>query len=403
MIQKEGRKWIRLPKNSDIMSIVCHLNTEGRDFMVNIYLLPADEGDFIWVRYGDDGNYANILIDGGTKDSGAEYAEIIEWIGSHGEKIEALVLTHIDYDHLQGAVEGIGKVPADMLQKVVKRILFNTCRGISREQKRRVDRYAEEQVKVKKFTGAYGIGEAVAFMDLLEEKGISGRLMDYVVSGMEMIWDKHACVKVISPGSGELNHFLNHWEPYCKENDVTSYTTNLEMVQGDLNKLMKGKLGYDSSVNNEASIAFLFEYDGIRISFLADSKPAVCMRGLKELGVQMPYHVDVMKLSHHGSRNNTSDMLLKNLETEAYMLSTNGHRKKVPNKVTIAHLLKNAGGKKVCLFCNYDWWETAYHGKFFTSDDKKTFITTNYLELFLPDENGVTVKEGLKIYGEWAV
>lgn len=40
---------------------------------------------------------------------------------------------------------------------------------------------------------------------------------------------------------------------------------------------------------------------------------------------------------------------------------------------------------------------------FFTSDDKKTFITTNYLELFLPDENGVTVKEGLKIYGEWAV
>lgn len=105
MIQKEGRKWIRLPKNSDIMSIVCHLNTEGRDFMVNIYLLPADEGDFIWVRYGDDGNYANILIDGGTKDSGAEYAEIIEWIGSHGEKIEALVLTHIDYDHLQGAVE----------------------------------------------------------------------------------------------------------------------------------------------------------------------------------------------------------------------------------------------------------------------------------------------------------
>lgn len=53
MIQNEGREWIRLPKNSDIMSIVCHLtagviNTEGRDFMVNIYLLPADEGDFIF-------------------------------------------------------------------------------------------------------------------------------------------------------------------------------------------------------------------------------------------------------------------------------------------------------------------------------------------------------------------
>ena len=184
---------------------------------------------------------------------------------------------------------------------------------------------------------------------------------------------------------------------------MLSYTTNLEMVQDDLMVLMEDKLGYDSSVNNEASIAFLFEYEGIRIAFLADAKPAACMRGLKELGVQMPYHVDVVKLSHHGSRNNTSDMLIKNLETEAYMLSTNGHRQKVPNKATIAHLLKNAEGKKVCLFCNYDWWEIAYHGKFFTSNDKKRFLTTNHLELFLPDENGVTVKEGLKIYGEWAV
>lgn len=31
--------------------------------MVKVYLLPADEGDFIWVRYSNDGNYANILIE----------------------------------------------------------------------------------------------------------------------------------------------------------------------------------------------------------------------------------------------------------------------------------------------------------------------------------------------------
>ena len=30
--------------------------------MVNIYLLPADEGEFIWVRYGENMNYANFVV-----------------------------------------------------------------------------------------------------------------------------------------------------------------------------------------------------------------------------------------------------------------------------------------------------------------------------------------------------
>lgn len=66
--------------------------------MVKIYLLPADEGDFIWIRYGKGEKYANIIVDGGTKSSGKEYAEVIENIAERGEKVEALVLPHIDYD-----------------------------------------------------------------------------------------------------------------------------------------------------------------------------------------------------------------------------------------------------------------------------------------------------------------
>lgn len=82
--------------------------------MVKVYLLPADEGDFVWVRYGNDDNYANILIDGGTKDSGAEYAYIIQFIENKGEKIEALILTHIDYDHIQGVADGISRISSSI-------------------------------------------------------------------------------------------------------------------------------------------------------------------------------------------------------------------------------------------------------------------------------------------------
>ena len=41
--------------------------------MVNVYLFPVDEGDFIWVRYGSNDKFSNIIIDGGTKDSAAEF------------------------------------------------------------------------------------------------------------------------------------------------------------------------------------------------------------------------------------------------------------------------------------------------------------------------------------------
>lgn len=94
---------------------------------------------------------------------------------------------------------------------------------------------------------------------------------------------------------------------------------------------MKERLGNDPSVNNAASIAFLFEYEDVSIAFLADVKPSVCMQGLKELKIKLPCEVDVLKLSHHGSKSNTSDALLKNLKTKIYMLSTNGNKQKVPN------------------------------------------------------------------------
>ena len=52
------------------------------------------------------------------------------------KKIEALVLTHVDYDHIQGALEGICRTSNDLLTRTVKKVYFNTCRGIRRSIKK---------------------------------------------------------------------------------------------------------------------------------------------------------------------------------------------------------------------------------------------------------------------------
>ena len=45
---------------------------ERHIIMVDVYLLPANEGDCLWVRYGKkEGTRHNIIIDGGVEYSGS--------------------------------------------------------------------------------------------------------------------------------------------------------------------------------------------------------------------------------------------------------------------------------------------------------------------------------------------
>lgn len=376
--------------------------------MVKIFTLPANEGDFIWICYGENEVYSHILIDGGTKDCGEEYASIIKIIDERKEKIEALVLTHVDYDHMQGAIEGICRTSDDLLKRTVKKIYFNTCRGIRRKLKetRKFSEgtdCVEDQICVNQNYKQYSVGDGIKFLDLLSEKGLKDCLVDYVVYGEQVVLPNAAILRFISPGKKELIKFANHWEKYERENEYVQYASNLDMVGRNLADLMNENLVSDQSINNASSIAFIFEYQCIKLAFLGDAKPSVCLQGIKKINDADHLEVDLLKLSHHGSRSNTSDSLLKTIKTNNYLLSTNGHHKKVPNKVVLSHLLKNADEKGINLYCNYDWYNIEYHEKYFTLEDRKEFLDTKKLSLHLLDDQALEIKDGCYIYGEYGM
>ena len=376
--------------------------------MVKIFTLPANEGDFIWICYGENEVYNHILIDGGTKECGEEYASIIKIIDERKEKIEALVLTHVDYDHIQGAIEGICRTSDDLLKRTVKKIYFNTCRGIRRNLKETGEFLegsdcVEDQICVNQNYKQYSVGDGIKFLDLLSEKGLKDRLVDYVVYGEQAVLPNDAIIRFISPGEKELIKFANHWEKYERENEYVQYASNLDMVKENLADLMNENLVSDQSINNASSIAFIFEYQSIKLAFLGDARPSVCLQGIKKINDADHLEVDLLKLSHHGSRSNTSDPLLKTIKTNNYLLSTNGHHKKVPNKVVLSHLLKNAGEKDINLYCNYDWYNTEYHEKYFTLEDRKEFLDTKKLSLHLLDDQAIEIKDGCYVYGEYGM
>lgn len=364
--------------------------SKGGYLLVKIHMMKALEGDFIWLSYGSNDTNHHVLIDGGVKTCGEKYAELINKIANMNQSIEAIVLTHIDCDHIAGACEGIAKIKADVLKRVVKKIIFNASEEIHKE------------ILVTNSFGGYSVKDGIQFLKVLEEKGIKDRLISRVLSGDVIKLEDDAIMKIISPGKEQFLRLLKEWEKYEKKHDVVGYMSNTEQTSYNLDDLKNVATGNDSSINNMSSIAFLFEYKNVRGAFLGDSISSVCKEGLKKQNIEETYVIDFIKLSHHGSMGNIDLKLLELLCTDNYLLSTNGHGKKVPAKTTIAKLVRNCEEKdknKISLFCNYKWWENVYHNTFFTHEDKQKYLDTQKLEVHLLEKNGLHIKDGLILYG----
>ena len=375
--------------------------------MVEVHMLPVAEGDFLWIRYGHD-LYSNILIDGGPRNHGRKFKNVLTTIEQRGEKVDALILTHIDEDHIQGALEGMSQCSSSTLQKLIQGIYFNTCRGIRASSEHCTDEvgYAEDELSCKIPNGGFGVSHAVKFLDLLEQKGLRDVLHEFICAGQE-IQIAGAKLRIISPGRKELDKLANQWEAYKNPVIETGFSPcPSKLLKKDITTLQKEPFSSDYSVNNRSSIAFLLEYDNCRMAFLGDAAASVCMNGLKKIGISKPYPVDFIKLSHHGSRSNTSNRLLKMLPTQNYLISTNGFTLKkqntVPSKITISHLLRPEfiSGNPVNVFANYRWWETTYHSKYFTENDDRDYLKPGLLNLIWIKKDHIYIKPGLKVCGE---
>ena len=75
--------------------------------MFTIDLLPAERGDCLWVTWGPAGEHV-MLIDGGPSQTIATLVPELERrlaaLGTGDDRVELLVETHIDADHIQGLV-----------------------------------------------------------------------------------------------------------------------------------------------------------------------------------------------------------------------------------------------------------------------------------------------------------
>jgi beta-lactamase superfamily II metal-dependent hydrolase len=322
--------------------------------MLNIKVLPASCGDSILINFKDGDKRINILIDGGF---GSIYKNVIKneliKIKNRGENIDLLIVTHVDNDHINGIIKFIED---DVLNKLIKEVWFNSWTN-----------FGHKPIKLTHDGNEISSKSA---------KNLDEKLKNLNIWNNEIIGQgvfrkfNNAKITIVSPDEPQLEKLKGYIEKDFQISEPDDRKKPIEFLQ-------KRKFIEDDKIPNGSSIAFVFEYNKKRILFLGDSFPSIVLDGLKKTGFiknKKPIHFDYIKLSHHGSKHNMSDNLLKNIICNNYIVSTSGCHKH-PNKETFSRILKYQ--KSINLFFNYK--NEKMEGLFSNNEENNYNISKKYL------------------------
>lgn len=195
--------------------------------------------------------------------------------------------------------------------------------------------------------------------------------------------------EILSPTDEILKHLFDKWPEISTE--IKDSLSNVLISGGAKSQVDKGSLevlakepfaparSIENDVFNSSSIAFLLKLIDCSILLLGDSRPEIVIESLKKLGKtnKNKLVVDYVKVSHHGSINNTSCELLDLIDCDNYIISTNGGNSTHmhPDREVIARLIHHPNrdySKLRTIYFNYPLSEIQKKsGKLFNKDDFK--------------------------------
>ena len=345
---------------------------------MRIIVLPALNGDCILVEY-QPSHY--ILIDGGYVDTYQNYLlPALKEIEARGGKLDVVVVTHIDGDHISGIIRLMEDMPI-----AVGEIWYNGYRHIqsvaaTTEEK---ETFAHRNIcKVSQSEDPRPISakQGCTLSALIANNGVSwntpakgntimaplsfplGNAFIHVLSPnnedievLESFWKK----RLIKDGLLNKAHSEEFWDDayeFSLSKDMPGFHFHEKKVSKSCNllKLCKEEYDPDGSASNGSSISFVLEKDGKRVLFLGDSRAETVLTSLKALYGEgnAPYKFDLVKLSHHGSYNNNSPELFSLIVADKWLVSTNGDKYNHPDMPTLAHIITKDKGRKI--YFNYD-------------------------------------------------
>jgi len=302
--------------------------------MLNIKILKAGSGDSILISYLNNSGLKYILVDGGV---GAIYQKEIKEIMKSIPQLDLVIVTHIDKDH----IGGINKLLSSNDALKIKEVCFNSADLIRKNN-----------------SNLISISDGINLVEHLENKNIKINKKPQVIGSQYL--NENISIEFLSPSRESLLYLEKEWSKVKEEQDTQISSLSQKIDERNLTLIATDKfeeVKYENDVANWTSLAFEIKYKNIKTLFLGDAKDSIIINTLKNKGYSedKKYEVDYIKLSHHGSKYNTSQNFLSLVKCNHFIFSTNGTHQK-PHIETIARILCNKTRdieQKVYLYFNY--------------------------------------------------
>ncbi len=359
----------------------------------------AKNGDAIHLVTGAE---KNILVDMGFPETYSKYIKKhIKLICDNDHKVDLLVVSHIDQDHIGGVINFLLDIKKkEFDRKIVNEIWHNSYRhlnisdikkiGIEDYQVLRILKECFETEYKKEFTSVgdkeISAQQGSTLAGLIYKLGITwnktfegGPIFGIrkasiggtditiltpnqnIFEKLKRFWRNELLKQKFDFQFGEDELFDDAYEFYLLNEAVfeVGVTTNISGDKEDKfqNLLESGtykKVAGDRSITNASSISLIIEENGKRVLLTADATDADLFSALKSLsdkGVSMDF--DIIKFSHHGALK--SNMKWLSLVSAKYwVISTDCSKHKHPDIGSIVSvILNNKGSHKNICFNNH--------------------------------------------------
>jgi hypothetical protein len=339
--------------------------------MLNLRVVQAQHGDCFLLEYGTPAEPKYILVDGGPADVyQAHLKPVLEAIPARDRLLQRVILSHVDDDHIQGALDLMQELSTQRERRqrptvAVQELWHNTfstivdlgLEGLGAERPDLLCGVLDlapdlvhlgegEAVRPPKSPALESIDQGDELTDqagsltlpinhdFRPERLISAEGAPRPVPEFEGL-----NLYVLGPSGHNLGKLQVRWQRWLTKH-LAAGPRALESDLREAEPVPKP----DESVFNLSSIMLLAETDGKRVLLTGDGLGKHLIQGLEGAGMLAPgeaFHVDVLKLPHHGSARNVSPGFFRRVTADQYVISANG-RDGNPDLLTLKWLVEAA-------------------------------------------------------------
>jgi beta-lactamase superfamily II metal-dependent hydrolase len=327
--------------------------------VIKLHVVQAEFGDCLILESGVGKNSTTLLIDGGPYQTFEKHLKsTLQKLPIEG-KLDLVVLSHIDNDHIIGLLDMLEEIKTqreegtkelvkisklwhnsfnDLLQtdedpnKFLKNFFLTMNFRSMEEQKKMESSIAS--IIMKGFQQATDLTSLANFLKIpLNPEFDKLVLIEDVPKSIKF---KDITFRILGPTKKNLEKLREEWKDWLDKNKLN---VNLEF---ELLQIL------DKSVPNLSSIMLLLEINNRKILFTGDGSGDDIIKVLTRntmLDKQGRFHVDILKVPHHGSDRNVSPEFFNTVIADYYVISANG-RDDNPSVDTLKWIIESSNKRK---------------------------------------------------------